>query len=403
MREDKIKRTDSAPRIEFLDSVRGLAAMAVLFSHAAGIVCLPSFMSSLLQIPLLYACVDGKAAVVMFFVLSGFVLSRPYLKPVTAAAPPRTVRLPPFYVKRITRIYIPFLVILTLSAVAKLWWFRSYATNPPQGDWFLQFWRQPLTLHSFLRQCLFLVHDNRQQLLIQDWSLGVELKASALLPFLVLIFRRGKWWLLAIAGALLLWDSGQNYISFILGILLAANLEFLVSKIQNRTSKWLLLAAGLFCYQARLFFVFLNASQGHVAEKAIWTIGSIGCVLILLAIFSSQRFQKVMSHGFFVFLGRISYGVYLIQFITLMCVIPWLDTRLNSWGLQSAVIVMPFNVIAATLITAAAATVFYAVVEQPSIQLGHHLASAYNRKFGPKPQPVTLASAAPPDVAAGAR
>lgn len=403
MWQDKIKRTDFAPRIEFLDSVRGLAAMAVLFSHAVGVVCLPSYFDSLFRIPLLNACIDGKAAVIMFFVLSGFVLSRPYVKPAPAATPPRTVRLPPFYVKRITRIYIPFVIVLALSAVAKLWWFRSYVTVPPQSDWLLKFWSEPLTLHGFLRQCLFLVHDSRQQLLIQDWSLGVELKASAVLPFLLLIYRRGKWWLLAIAGAFLFWDSGQNYISFILGILLAANLEFLVSQIRNRRSRWLLLAAGLFCYQARLFSVFLNASQGYVAEKAIWSIGSVGCVLILLAIFSSQQFRKVMSHSFFVFLGRISYGVYLLQFITLLCVIPWLDARLNSWGLQSGAILLLVNVIAATLITVAAATVFYAVVEQPSIQLGHHFASAYNRKFGSIARPVTSANAAPPDVAAGAR
>lgn len=400
MSADKIKRTDSASRIEFLDSVRGLAAAAVLFSHVVGVLVLTPFLSSLFHIPLVNACVDGKGAVAMFFVLSGFVLSRPYVKPVTATTPPRTVRVPPFYVKRITRIYIPFVTVLTLSLVAKLWWFRSYTTIPPPSNWFLQFWNEPLKLHDFLRQCLFLVHDQRQQLLIQDWSLGVELKASALLPFLLLIFRRGKWWLLAIAGALLLWNTGQYYISFILGILLAANLEFLISKIGNKRPGWLLLA-GLFCYQARLFFQFLNVSQGEVAEKAIWTIGSMGCVLILLAVFSSQRIQTVLNHGYFVFLGRISYGVYLLQFITLLCIIPWLDTRLNSWGLQSAAILLPINLVAATLVTMAAAAVFYAVVEQPSIQLGHHFASAYNRKFGPKSQAVSLANAAPADVAVG--
>ena len=392
------KQGDSSRRIEFLDSIRGLAALSVLFSHSVGVLVAAPFIFLLVNTPLLNAGFDGKAAVAMFFVLSGFVLSRPYLKS-PAAPSPRPLRVPPFYIKRITRIFIPFVSVLVFSAAAKLWWFRHYSTTPSQSAWFLQFWSEPLSLHGFLKQCLFLVHDARQQLMNQDWSLGIELKASALLPFLLLALRMGRRWLIVIASALLFWRTGQFYVSFIFGILLAAHLDRLVLSVGKRKIQWQLLGAGLVFYQARLFEFFAGAEPKTViAEKITWTLTSVGCVLILLTAFTSQRIQKVLNHRIIVFFGRISYGVYLLQFIVLLCIIPWFVHQLNGFGVQNAIILVPLILIAATLITVATATIFYAVIEQPGIRLGHRLASAYNQKFAAKAESVLTPSATPTDT-----
>lgn len=389
---------DSAGRIEFLDSIRGLAALAVLLSHGVGVLVWSPAIPNIIRIPLLNAAFDGKAAVAMFFVLSGFVLSRPYLTSGTTPSP-RQLRVVPFYIKRIARIFIPFLSALVLSVAAKLWWFRHYSTTPAQSGWFLQFWNEPLTLHGFLKQCLFLVHDARQQLLNQDWSLGIELKASALLPLLLLAFRRGPRWLLVIGCALLLWRTGQFYVSFILGILLAAHLDRLVSLLGKKNLQWALLCAGLLFYQSRLFEVLAGcAPKDNITEKITWTLTSLGCALILLTAFSSQRIQKVLNHAAFVFLGRISYGVYLLQFIILLCIIPWLVHQLNGLGLQNFLILVPIILIASSLLTIATATVFYVIIEQPGIQLGHHFASAYNRRFAPKPKSAPAGTASPEDT-----
>lgn len=397
-RETTTSRNGSA-RIEFLDSVRGLAALAVVFSHALGVLPFPPRALLLLRLPFLSAGVDGKAAVTMFFVLSGFVLSRPYLKSSTPAAP-RRMYLAPFYVKRITRIFLPFLCALSLSAVAKVWWSRNFATIPPLTDWFLQFWSQPLTAQGFLKQCLFLVHDASQQLMVQDWSLGVELKASALLPFFLFALRRGQRWLLAIAFLLLFWKTGPLYISFIFGILLAARLEALVSWVGKRNLQWVVLCAGLAGYHLRLILgMTAFRLPGGMVEKFDWLGTSFACALILLGTFSSRRVQKVLNHAVFAFLGRISYGVYLLQLITILCVIPWLVRLLNHWGVQRAAVLVPLIMAAAALITIAAATVFYKAVEEPCIRLGHRFASAYARyKAELKPQPALAAVKAPTDA-----
>jgi peptidoglycan/LPS O-acetylase OafA/YrhL len=374
-------------RIDFLDSTRGLAALAVLFGHSSNVLVHTSRTRSLLSLPLLNAAFDGTAAVAMFFVLSGFVLSRPYLK-TSVSAQPRPLKLAPFYVKRITRIWLPFLCVLLLSALAKACWFRTYATVPAQSEWFQQFWRQPLGLPLLLKQCFFLLPEDRLRLLNQDWSLGVELKASALLPFLLLAFRRGERWLLLIACLFLFRPGGHYYVAFILGILLAAHQAALVRLVGNRKLAWVLVCVGLAFYQARLILrEGFHLQGGSGAEKLIWTATSLGCVLLLLGIFSSQQCQKVLNHRVFVFLGRVSYGVYLLQFIVLLCIIPWLVSVLNRWGLRQESFLLPMVLLSSALITIAAAAVFYEAVEEPCIRLGHRFASAYSRKKAePKPK-----------------
>ena len=69
-----------SPRMEFLDSIRGLAALVVLLSHSF-IFEWPKAVSQFINLPFVNLAFNGKEAVAMFFVLSGFVLSRQYLSP----------------------------------------------------------------------------------------------------------------------------------------------------------------------------------------------------------------------------------------------------------------------------------------------------------------------------------
>lgn len=66
--------TGVSNRIESLDSIRGIAALAVLMGHTVGSFAWPLAWS---KIPFINIFFEGYPAVIMFFVLSGFVLSRP--------------------------------------------------------------------------------------------------------------------------------------------------------------------------------------------------------------------------------------------------------------------------------------------------------------------------------------
>jgi hypothetical protein len=73
-------------RVEYLDSIRGLAALFVLLGHVVAVFKWPAAYWLCFGWPFIAILIDGKAAVVMFFVLSGYVLSKPYV--VTSKAPP---------------------------------------------------------------------------------------------------------------------------------------------------------------------------------------------------------------------------------------------------------------------------------------------------------------------------
>src|ERR1700722_11258590 len=104
-------------RLEYLDSLRGLAAMQVLLGHCLGIFPIFAGAEGATSNPVVWALIytplhlfwNGAQAVIFFFVLSGFVLALPYFN-----------HRAPFYesylVRRFFRIYVPYIIVVTVSA-----------------------------------------------------------------------------------------------------------------------------------------------------------------------------------------------------------------------------------------------------------------------------------------------
>src|ERR1700677_1903882 len=89
-----------------LDALRGLAACAVIFLHYSSVPMeLPTWLADLIAYTPFFLLVCGTQAVVFFFVLSGFVLSLPYIR---GSSEPYLA----FIIKRVFRIYIPYLVAI---------------------------------------------------------------------------------------------------------------------------------------------------------------------------------------------------------------------------------------------------------------------------------------------------
>jgi len=371
-------------RIESLDTIRGLAALAVLFGHALGLFAWPDGMVFWARFPLVYTLFDGRSAVTMFFVLSGFVLSRPYLIQTPTGQTDRQLFVPTFYLRRITRIWIPWFFVFCLSAVARSYFFHSYQTVPPMAEHFKQFWNSALTLPSFFRQCAFMLHDATRQLLPQDWSLGVELKGSALVPVFIFLVRRHILLLFG-AGVLLLIfiPTGSYYVSFVLGVFAA---KYYYSTIQpgmrrlTFASKCGILALGMLLYQTR-FLTNRLWENSQIADHFAWCICSIGCVIIITASLGSNRIQAALSRGMFVFLGRISYSVYLLQVVVLLCVLLPVTRGFNLIGVQNLAVLLPLTFVIAVLVTVAIAAITYRVIEVPSMALGHRASSYIQRQF----------------------
>jgi peptidoglycan/LPS O-acetylase OafA/YrhL len=370
-------------RIESLDTIRGLAALAVLLGHNLGLFAWPNGMVSWAKFPLVNIFFDGRSAVTMFFVLSGFVLSRPYLTKTPTQQNYRQLFIPTFYLRRLTRIWIPWFSIFCFSVVMRACCFHSYQTAPPMSEQFKQFWSGDLTTSSFFRQCAFMLQDG-PHLVPQDWTLRIELKGSVLVPAFIFLAR---WHILPLfgAGALLLIfvPTGSYYFSFVLGVFAAkcfTSVEPSMRRI-SLTSKCGILALGVILYQTRLATNYLWGADSVIADQFAWCICSIGCVIVITASLCSKRIQSALSYGMFVFLGRISYSVFLLQIVVLLCLLPPAIRVLNIIGVRNLVVLLPLTFVIAVFVTVAIAAITYRVIEVPSMALGHRVSSYIQRQF----------------------
>jgi len=398
-------------RIESLDSIRGLAALAVLLCHIIGVFAWPNSLTSWTSFPIINVLFDGRSAVTMFFVLSGFVLSRPYLALPPNGQAPRQLFVPTFYLRRIARIWIPWFCVFCLSAILRTHLFHIYDTVPPMSEWIRGFWSYPLTISHFVGQCAFIYHNGQRQLLPQDWSLGVELIGSALIPVFVFLARKRSLYLIG-AGVLLLICvplgagpyfvssvlgvfAARYYFSFVLGVLTARYYNIIESTIRRFTftTKCGILAFGVILYQIRLVVSHLSGRETTAIEDhVVWCVCSIGCVFIITATLGSNHIQKVLSHGMLVLLGRISYSVYLLQFIVLLCVLPPVVRGLNLMGVQGILVLLPLTVCIGVIVTLLSAAFTYLMVEVPSIEFGRWISTfIQNRvlKTPPIPREIT--------------
>jgi peptidoglycan/LPS O-acetylase OafA/YrhL len=298
---------------------------------------------------------------------------------------------PTFYVRRFTRIWLPWFFAFSLSALAQVLVFRSWSTHPPLTDWSLAFWHAPLTLERTVSQCLFMSKTQIVNLVMQDWSLSFELQVSILLPLMLFLHSLGPRWILPVltVPALLL-DLSGCYLAFMLGILLAAHADRLVKDLAPKPllTKIGLLGLGLIYYEMPHFDAWLPAHFGYEWANPNVLVylraeASAGCVLILLASMSSHRIQATLHLPLLIFLGRISYSVYLLQFIILLCVLPPLFHLLNSWGVRRAIWLLPLDFIVSIGLTVGLSALTYRWIEKPCINLGHWL-SQKMQKHGAK-------------------
>src|SRR5688572_30321030 len=96
-------------RLTSLDGLRGIAALAVVFNHIF-LVIAPGQAPWWMDYTPLYYFFAGRKAVILFFILSGFVLALPYIH----GTPPRYRE---YLIRRFCRIYLPFAAAICLSAL----------------------------------------------------------------------------------------------------------------------------------------------------------------------------------------------------------------------------------------------------------------------------------------------
>jgi peptidoglycan/LPS O-acetylase OafA/YrhL len=108
-------------------------------------------------------------------------------------------------------------------------------------------------------------------------------------------------------------------------------------------------------------------------DRFVWNFGTVGCSLFLALALGSGQLQWLLSRKPLVFLGRISYSLYLIQFVVILCVLPALMHSLNAVGLVEPNVILAIVMFTGIATTIAISSVLHRYIEQPCIDFGHWL------------------------------
>jgi peptidoglycan/LPS O-acetylase OafA/YrhL len=360
-------------RFSELDSLRGLAACTVVLGHFwCGLGAAASIAIG--YTPLRFF-VSAHCAVILFFVLSGFVLALPY---------ERSQKLAywKFTIKRVCRIYLPYLAALIL-AVTMNYFYHCLVTNEV---WINQTWNQKPNGHLIIQHVLFLGDYAWAAFNTAFWSLVYEMRISLIFPFLAIaVFRlRGQWMLgLAVLSSLLSVHNGRicsllhlnppaiqttdtlHYLSFfILGAVLARNREVVKAGYGRLPLFFLFFVISL---AIALYYSMLPVpafTNVILPERKMeeWGIALGSLVIIALALYC-EPFKKFLNHAVVNYLGRISYSLYLVHGTVLFTLLYILRGHLT-------LTFIPVYLLAVLCL----AGTFYHVVEKPAMVLGHKLA-----------------------------
>jgi peptidoglycan/LPS O-acetylase OafA/YrhL len=368
--------------IDFLDSLRGLAALQVVLSHALAIF--PGFYSDkhhgavngpvanwLTHSPL-HLFWDGNEAVIFFFVLSGFVLALPYVRG-------RTPAYVSYLIKRVCRIYLPYLVIILLSSGLLLLNLAHHAVEGASSA-FQQEWAKPVSGREVMN--FFLMRGDFHNVDKAVWSLVIEMKISVIFPVLVwMVMRIGPKFnvglaLLAAVLAAILQDylNGHAYWStfdilyyvpfFIFGIV-AAKYRQEISRVMAVWPSWqkiFFILGCLFFYNWQWEIWGLPFFKGKDEWVAFFAVG-IGSTGLIVAALSFERLQKILEHPVLLWIGKRSYSLYLVHVVVLLVAVHYLPEAIPLWN----------RVVLGGLASIAAAGISYHWLEVPCRTLGYRL------------------------------
>ncbi len=382
----------ASERFHQLDALRGLAALSVVFLHYLSInavytdSCVASIASCggwlyALKYSPLHLLFAGNEAVILFFILSGFVLYVSY-DVVDWQSYGR------YLVRRFFRINVPFYTACALAFLCI--WLLQPVPIPGLSSYFNEHWTHLPGIRDVILWGLFVFGFDQQLTVSPAWSLVFEIHYSIAFPLLVWLVRRFRP-LPLIAGALLaslLASVGIKVFGdhvfiktftyapdFLLGALLAhyrAVWTPLFTAMEHRRVAALgSLALLAYTYNWWCFPAIKNLHWLYV-QKIFVLPGAAVLIMICASrtvLGGALLFPSIQS------LGRMSYGIYLVHILPVLVLGHLFFAR---WGYWPVVLVS----LALTLLLAKAS---WELVEAPAIRLARRL----NERWRPDQVTVT--------------
>jgi peptidoglycan/LPS O-acetylase OafA/YrhL len=389
--DDSARRTALLPleksvkgeRLGYLDSIRGAAACIVVLHHcwlayitvssesAGSLTAAFGSVTGFLFYFATKVLASGRSAVIIFFVLSGFVLAYSLLKQPTSYVG--------YVVKRIFRIYPVFLFVILSSYALH----RIIGVHHDVGsNWFRDVVDPDLSFAVLLKHLTMWGTKGSIGLDNVMWSLVHEMRISLVFPVILFAVNRYGWrsilvcWFISVASTL--WslyttgtvvlgydeetltksflDTTYFIVFFAGGAYLAIERDRVARKIASLTwhTKTVLFVVFAYCL--------LRADQdNHLFIDGIVDqmrgLGALGLIALALG---DRKFGAALSHNVLIWLGRISYSLYLVHLPILYAVN---QTIGESWSaIHTGVVVVVLSLLVAELLAR--------MIEFPSIKLG---------------------------------
>jgi peptidoglycan/LPS O-acetylase OafA/YrhL len=274
----------------------------------------------------------GHQAVMLFFVLSGFVLSIPYLTGKAQAYPI-------YLLRRAIRLYAPYFFALLLAVAGDAIWHGPTG----HGSWADKTWMLPVKSSLVISHTAIMGEFDWVQFNTAFWSLIIEMRVSLIFPLIFLFVCRVTNCfailasiMLAVGGAwaAIQWPGKSGWFEtlmyssvFMTGILLAKCLPRVNSWFQSLSSwsRAILSAIAFLLYTWGHRLSTLIDFQ-YALDLCLITVGAGGYMVVALNSTAARRWLRLAPA---LLLGRISYSLYLVHSTVLFSLVHIFGPRLS--------------------------------------------------------------------------
>jgi len=319
-----------------LDGLRGLAILAVVLYH-----CHPRLEGTYLY----YSSLWGWAGVILFFVMSGFLITC-----ILLGTRDKPHYFHQFHARRALRVWPVYLLVL---AVVYL-----------NADWFVggPVWHAiktaPWLAYIFCVQNLF--HLALPPALGPTWALAIEEQYYFVWAPAVR-WLRAPWTLaVVLVGALvasplirhanLHWMTPTNTLIHLDGIALGSLLALAFYTVKLSRRAWFII--GLAAFVLGIAAAATVAGGTSLLDSAL-AVGFAGAVLAAIASTGARNpLNAVLRRGPLPFYGRISYGLYMTH-IAVFIYFGWFDRAMDRYGIAGNLAIVGFRLLMSTLVATA--------------------------------------------------
>ncbi|PFD38778.1 acyltransferase [Bacillus cereus] len=374
-------------RYEELDSIRGISSFLVMIGHHLMIFSAyqnysyednkPFVVYLLKETPARLIFSSGNESVIIFFVLSGFVLYGSIQNNYSSYGS--------YLLKRICRIYIPYLVAISIAIICQ-------ATISEYGisylsEWFNRSWTIESSLGLIAQHVLLVGKYNTDTYNSVIWSLVHEMRISIIFPLVLMVCLRNtvRYSLLSLFSfsicsvvILFLFRSSLTLTSyaltlhytvlFLLGALVAKYKNNLIVFYSNCTKNtkiaWFLFAMLLFMYEGLIGEI--KVLNNFIFRDYVVAISA--CLFVILSL-SISTLSSLLHNKYLLYLGKISYSLYLYHIISLFSLIYVLHEILP----------LPIVLILSLILSLILATISYVFVEKFAFRVGKYVTKRADR------------------------